>query len=109
LAAPAGSGVTTLGIGSSSFAAEAAEAGATTLASQLQFTATTAVRQATTARRVPLQILARAIQTGRRMADPQAAAGAVKIVSDMYKNGKLYQLEIIYRQADKMILHFHYQ
>lgn len=74
-----------------------------------KFTATTAARQAMVARRVPLNILARAIQTGRRMADPQAAAGAIKIVSDMYKNGKLYQLEIIYREADKMILHFHYQ
>jgi hypothetical protein len=43
------------------------------------------------------------------MPDPQGAAGAIKIVQEIYKNGKKYNLEIIYREADKTILHFLYK
>ena len=38
------------------------------------------------------------------MADPQNAPGAIKIVHKVRKNGKKYQLEIIYREADKTVL-----
>jgi hypothetical protein len=43
------------------------------------------------------------------MADPQGAPGAVKIVQEIFVNGKKYNLEIIYREADKVILHFLYK
>lgn len=58
---------------------------------------------------VPLQTIAQAILSGQRMVDPQNAPGAVKIVHEIWKNGKKYQLEIIYREADKTILHVLYK
>lgn len=97
---------TTLGLTGT---AAAGDGGVAALASQIQFTATTASRQALGSRRVPLQTLAQAILKGRRMADPQNAPGAIKIVQEIYKNGKKYNLEIIYREADKTILHFLYK
>jgi RHS repeat-associated protein len=100
----AGGGLTTLGL--SGMAGEAAVA---SLAAQLKFTATVAARQALASRRVPLYTIAQAILSGQRMADPQNARGAVKIVHEMWKNGKKYQLEIIYREADKTILHVLYK
>lgn len=101
------SGLTTLGIGTP--ALTLSEGAAATLASQLQFTATTAARYALASRWVPLQTLANAILYGTRIADPQGAPGAVKIVQEIFVNGKKYNLEIIYREADKVILHFLYK
>lgn len=72
-------------------------------------TGTTAARYALASRFVPLYTLANAILYGTRMADPQGAPGAVKIVQEIFVNGKKYNLEIIYREADKMILHFLYK
>jgi hypothetical protein len=43
------------------------------------------------------------------MADPQGAPGAIKIVRDIFVNGKPRVLEIIYRESDKTILHFLYK
>lgn len=79
------------------------------LSAQLKFTATVAARQALASRRVPLHTIAQAILSGQRMADPQNAPGAVKIVHEIFVNGKKYQLEIIYREADKTILHLLYK
>jgi hypothetical protein len=58
---------------------------------------------------VPLHTLADAIQGGTRMADPQGAAGAIKIVQEISVNGSSKTLEIIYREADNTILHFLYK
>jgi hypothetical protein len=58
---------------------------------------------------VPRQTLADAILTGTRMADPQGAAGAIKIVQNVIVNGKPKVLEIIYRESDNTILHFLYK
>ena len=58
---------------------------------------------------MPLHTIAQAILSGQRMADPQNAPGAVKIVQEIFKNGKKYQLEIIYREADMTILHLLYK
>jgi len=58
---------------------------------------------------VPVQILAEAIKHGTKMPDPQGAAGAVKIVQQVFVNGVPRTLEIIYRAADKTILHFVYK
>ena len=60
-------------------------------------------------RYVPRLTLAAAIQQGARMADPQRAAGAIKIAQDLVVNGTPRTLEIIYREADNMILHFLYK
>ncbi|MBX7166843.1 MAG: RHS repeat-associated core domain-containing protein [Pirellulales bacterium] len=79
------------------------------LATKIQFTATTARHMAEAGRYVPRHILAQAILHGQRMADPQGAAGAVKIVQEVCVNGKIKTLEIIWREADNMILHFLYK
>jgi hypothetical protein len=78
-------------------------------AQELNFTKTTANRLSQEARRVPRQILAEAIHVGARVADPQGVPGAVKIVHQMVKNGKEYQLNIVLRESDMTILHFHYK
>lgn len=89
--------------------ASAALAARAPLAAELNFTKTTALHMAEEGRRVPLQILSEAIKHGTRMADPQGAPGAIKIVQQVFVNGRPRTLEIIYREADKTILHFVYK
>jgi hypothetical protein len=60
-------------------------------------------------RHVPRHTLAEAIQSGTRMADPQGAPGAIKIVQEIAVNGKPKTLEIIFRESDNTILHFLYK
>ncbi len=90
-------------------ARSAAEKEIRTLAGQLRFTKTTAAHMANPGRYVPRHILANAIKYGKRMPDPQGAKGAIKIVTQMTKNEKNLNLEIIYRKSDKTILHFLYR
>ena len=97
---------TTLGL---SGGVTSSEVSAASLAAQLKFSATVAARQVLASRRVPLQTIAQAILGGQRMADPQNAPGAIKIVQEIFVNGKKYQLEIIYREVDKTILHVLYK
>jgi len=78
------------------------------LANQLRFTETTAAHMKEAGRMVPRSILAQAILTGARSADPQSAPGAVQITQNIVKNGKDYVLQIIYREKDNVILHFQY-
>jgi hypothetical protein len=59
-------------------------------------------------RMVPRSILAQEILRSARSADPQGAPGAVQITQSIVKNGKDYVLQVIYREKDNMILHFHY-
>jgi len=63
----------------------------------------------TAGRHVPQEILAEAIKTGKVVADPQGASGAMKYPTEMFENGKKYELEVIYREADKTVLHFLYK
>jgi RHS repeat-associated protein len=78
------------------------------LANQLQFTSKTLNRMTQAGRMVPRSILAQAIMTGARSADPQGAKGAIQITQRITRSGKAYLLQIIYREKDKTILHFHY-
>ena len=87
----------------------AAEKATADLAGKLKFTETAAKHMAEAGRYVPRLTLAAAIQQGARMADPQRAAGAIKIAQDLVVNGTPRTLEIIYREADNMILHFLYK
>jgi RHS repeat-associated protein len=79
------------------------------LAGELSFTGTAGAHMAEAGRRVPIHTLAEAIKHGTRMPDPQGAAGAVKIVQQVFVNGVPRTLEIIYREPDKTILHFLYK
>ena len=79
------------------------------LASKLKFTDTVGKHMDEPWRTIPKDTLAEAILSGERMADPQGAVGAVKIVSTLTRNGKDYTLEIIYRESDSTILHALYK
>jgi hypothetical protein len=74
----------------------------------LNFTATTAIHMAEPWRRVPHHILKLVIRFGKRSPDPQGVAGAFRYVSQMFRNGKQYTIEVLLREADKTILHFKY-
>ena len=76
---------------------------------ELKFTETTAKRMETASRYVPQEILAEAIKAGKEVVDPQGVAGTMKYTSEMFRNGKKYELEVIYREVDKTILHFLYK
>jgi len=79
------------------------------LARTLRFTETSAKHMAEAGRQVPRHTLADAIRHGARMADPQGAPGAVKIVQEIVVNGTKRTLEIIYRESDHTVLHFLYR
>ncbi len=79
-----------------------------TLANELKFTKTAMEHMADPKRYVPRYILAEAIQNGSKMNDPRNAIGAIKIVEKMFRKNKEYNLNIIYREKDNTILHFHY-
>lgn len=86
----------------------AAEAATARLAGELTFAGSAGRHMSEAGRWVPRHLLAEAIESGKRMADPQGAEGAVKIVQTMFRNGKEYTLDIIYREKEKLILHFQY-
>ncbi|HYI47031.1 MAG TPA: DUF4157 domain-containing protein [Allosphingosinicella sp.] len=76
---------------------------------RLNFTRTAALRMADPARHVPVQILQLALRYGARSADPQGVAGAFRYVIPMFRNGTQYTLEVVIREADRMVLHFLYR
>jgi RHS repeat-associated protein len=86
-----------------------AEKAAGDLARRLQFATTAGRHMGEAGRMVPRHTLADAILNGTRMADPQGAAGAIKVVQQIAVNGKPRTLEIIFREADNTILHFLYK
>lgn len=59
-------------------------------------------------RAVPAEILALAIKHGKKIPDPQRTEGAHMYLVKMFKNGKEYNLEVLYKESEKMILHFKY-
>jgi hypothetical protein len=61
------------------------------------------------ARRVPQHILKLALRFGTRSPDPQGVTGAFSYVIPMIRNGKVYTLEVVIREADNTILHFLYK
>jgi hypothetical protein len=85
--------------------------GHATTVSSIVFTGTTAERQLDPSRQVPNTILQAAIQFGERLPDPQGAPGAYKFVTEMFKDGKPYQLEVVAQEVSPgvyRILHFLY-
>lgn len=58
-------------------------------------------------RKVPLQILDDVIKTTKGLPDP-AGSGALMHYSPMWRNGKLYNLEVLYDKASNSIWHFKY-
>lgn len=56
---------------------------------------------------VPVQTLKQAIIKGVSRPDPQGSK-ALMYYTTMYKNGKKYNLEVLYDSATNTILHFKY-
>lgn len=78
-------------------------------AKKMKFTDVTTSRMNNSARHVPVNTLAAAVKYGKRAPDPGGAAGAYKYTTQMYRNGKKYNLEVVVRESDNTVLHFHYE
>lgn len=59
------------------------------------------------ARAVPVQTLKDAIAIGKALPDPQGTS-ATMYYTTIYKNGKLYNFEVLYDQTTNTIMHFKY-
>ena len=59
------------------------------------------------ARQVPVQTLQDAIRHGQAMPDPRGS-NATMYYTTMYKNGKMYNLEVLYDETTNTVYHFEY-
>jgi hypothetical protein len=71
------------------------------------FGATAAQHMANPGRYVPVSLMDDVIRNTKGFADPQGSS-ALMYYSKMYKNGKAYNLEILYDKASNSIWHFQY-
>lgn len=62
---------------------------------------------ANSGRKVPIQILDDVIKKTKGLADP-GGSKALMHYSQMWKNGKLYNLEVLYNESTNSIWHFKY-
>ena len=74
----------------------------------VNFTNTTLQRMQNPARFVPISTLTDAIKYGVAKPDPQGSQ-AIMYTIEMFKNGKAYQLEVLYDEATNTIFHFLYK
>ena len=79
-----------------------------TIQAGVNFTNTTLKRMQDPNRFVPISTLMDAIKYGKMTADPQGTQAMMHTI-EMFKNGKAYNLEVLYDQATNTILHFLYK
>jgi hypothetical protein len=73
-----------------------------------EFTNITLERMNDPSRRVPLNIIDEVIKNPQIVtADPQGTS-SLKYFSVIYKNGELYNIEVLYKQSNNKIYHFLY-
>lgn len=72
------------------------------------FSAKAAEHMANPGRAVPVQILEQAIKGSKGLADPRGSR-ALMYTAEMFKNGKAYNLEVLYDKATNSIWHFQYR
>jgi hypothetical protein len=72
-----------------------------------KFSAKAAQHMSNTGRAVPIQILAQAIKGSKGLADPRGSR-ALLHTTEMWKNGKAYNLEVLYDKTTNTIWHFQY-
>ena len=58
-------------------------------------------------RQVPIQTLQDAIRCGEAMPDPRGS-NTTMYYTTMYKNGKMYNLEVLYDEISNTVYHFEY-
>ncbi len=71
------------------------------------FSAKAAEHMANPGRAVPVQILEQAIKGSKGMVDPMGSR-ALMHTTEMWKNGKAYNLEVLYDKTSNSIWHFKY-
>ncbi len=71
------------------------------------FSTKAAEHMANPGRAVPVQILKQAIKGSKGLADPRGSR-ALMHTTEMFKNGKAYNLEVLYDKATNSIWHFKY-
>lgn len=59
-------------------------------------------------RYVPIQVLEQAIKSSKGVADPRGSSALMHTV-EMWRNGKAYQLEVLYDKSTNTIWHFKYK
>jgi RHS repeat-associated protein len=75
----------------------------------LNFTDTAGKHMFEVERRVPIHILDKVIRSPTAFTrDPQGASNAMMYYSQVWKNGKLYNIEVLYDKATNTISHFQY-
>ena len=60
-----------------------------------------------TGRYVPMQTLQDAIRSGEALPDPEGSS-ATMYYTTMYKNGRMYNLEVLYDEVTNTVYHFKY-
>jgi len=73
----------------------------------LNFSNRASEHMAESGRQVPVQTLQDAIRYGEPMPDPRGS-NATMYYTTMYKNGKMYNLEVLYDEATNTVYHFEY-
>lgn len=73
----------------------------------LNFTKTTLEHMNNPGRRVPVSILKDAIRSTKGLPDPQGTNALMHYIR-MIRNGRLYNLEVLYDEGTNTILHFQY-
>ena len=71
------------------------------------FSTKAAEHMANSSRAVPVQILEQAIKSSKGVVDPRGSR-ALMYTTEMLKNGKVYNLEVLYDKATNSIWHFKY-
>jgi hypothetical protein len=87
--------------------ARLAERGAVKGGELFNFSSKAAEHMANPRRTVPVQILDQAIKSSKGIADPRGSR-ALMYTTKMYKNGKPYNLEVLYDNTTNTIWHFQY-
>jgi hypothetical protein len=73
----------------------------------LNFTKTAAGRLLNPSRMVPIQLLKFVVDNVKGVADPQGSS-ALMYYTQMLKNGRMYNLEVLYDKATNTVMHFLY-
>lgn len=74
----------------------------------VKFAKTAKLHQGDPSRQVPLKHLVEAIKNGSAAPDPRGSKAIMYTIKNFWKNGKKYELEVLYDWATKTIYHFKY-
>ena len=76
--------------------------------STIKFTSTVLKYLNDSSRKVPIKTLIDCIKTGKARPDPQGTKAIMYTITNFYKNGKRYNLEVLFDWSKMTVLHFKY-